>query len=136
MGRKKIILMCDDDGTFLEATKSVLEGSGYEVITTTTPNQCFDKMKEKKPDLIILDVMMVTDHTGFDVCRDLKRNPETKDIPVLMLTAVDRKYPDMNFGSAAGDEAWLPVDDFLDKPVEAGILIEHIKKLLGKLTNG
>jgi CheY-like chemotaxis protein len=130
MNEKKLILMCDDDKTFLEATSAVLEGSGYEVIVTTTPEQCFEKMKGKKPDLIILDVMMVTDHTGFDVCRDLRRNGETKDIPILMLTAVDRKYPNFSFGSTAGDESWLPVDDFLDKPVEAGVLIEHVRKLL------
>lgn len=130
MKERKLILMLDDDRTFLEATKLVLEGSGYRVVTTTDPDSCFEKLKEEKPDLIILDVMMVSDTSGFDVCRDLKRNPETKDIPILMLTAVDQKYPTFSFASAAGDEAWLPVDDFIDKPVEAKVLVEHINKVL------
>jgi CheY-like chemotaxis protein len=91
--------------------------------------ECFEKIEKSKPDLIICDVMMETDHSGFDLCREIKRNPGTKTVPVLMLTAVDQKYS-LNFGAAAGDESWLPVDDFIDKPVEAGVLIERIKKLL------
>lgn len=130
--KKKLILMVDDDPTFLEATKPVLEGSGYRVTTALSPEECFNRLKEEKPNLIILDVMMIRDSSGFDVCREVKRNPETKDIPILMLTAVDQKYPTLNFASAAGDENWLPVEDFLDKPVEAGVLIEHIKKLIGE----
>ena len=130
MKEKKFILMLDDDQTFLDATKLVLEGSGYRVVTTVNPDSCLEKLKEEKPDLIILDVMMVSDSTGFDVCRDLKKNPETKDIPILMLTAVDQKYPAFNFAAAAGDESWLPVDDFVDKPVEAKVLIERIRKIL------
>ena len=76
------------------------------------------------------DVMMETDHSGFDLCREIKRAPDTKDIPILMLTAVDQKYS-LNFSQSAGDDAWLPVDDFIDKPVEASVLVERIKKLLG-----
>jgi len=131
--KKKLVLMVDDDPTFLEATKLVLQGSGYRVATALSPEECFNRLTKKDmPDLIILDVMMIRNDSGFDVCRELKRNPQTKDIPILMLTAVDQKYPTLNFAAAAGDESWLPVDDFLDKPVEAHILIEHVKKLLGK----
>jgi CheY-like chemotaxis protein len=124
--------MVDDDPNFLEATKAVIEGSGYRVVTAMSPDECFEKLKVEKPALVILDVMMVRDSSGFDCSRELKRNPETKDIPILMLSAVDQKYPGFEFSQAAGDEAWLPVDDFLDKPVEAGVLVEHIRRLLGE----
>jgi CheY-like chemotaxis protein len=83
-----------------------------------------------KPDLIICDVMMETDHSGFDLCREFKKATATKDIPVLMLTAVEQKYA-FNFSSAAGDETWLPVDGFIDKPVEASVLVAHVRKILG-----
>jgi len=129
MNQRKNILLVDDDADFLTATKLVLEESGYYVETALSAKECLNKLKEKKPDLIILDVMMETDHSGFDLCRELKRDSDTKEIPILMLTAVDQKYP-LNFASAAGDESWLPVEDFIDKPVEAGVLIERVKKLL------
>jgi len=129
MNQRKNILLVDDDADFLTATKLVLEESGYCVTTALSAKECLNKLKEKKPDLIILDVMMETDHSGFDLCRELKRDSDTKEIPILMLTAVDQKYP-LNFASAAGDESWLPVEDFIDKPVEAGVLIERVKKLL------
>jgi two-component system alkaline phosphatase synthesis response regulator PhoP len=126
---KKNILIVDDDVDFVEATKLVLEKSGYHVDTCMSAEMCLEKLKTKTPDLIIMDVMMETDHSGFDLCREIKRNQTTKDIPVIMLTAVDEKYP-MNFSTAAGDESWLPVDAYIDKPVEAIVLLERINKLL------
>jgi len=125
----KNILIVDDDVDFVEATKLVLEKSGYQVDTCMSAEACLEKLKTRIPDLIIMDVMMETDHSGFDLCREIKRNLKTKEIPVLMLTAVDEKYP-MNFGAAAGDESWLPVDGYIDKPVEASVLLERINKLL------
>lgn len=129
MSNKKRILLVDDDRDFLEATKIVLEKSGYVVTACASAQECLDALDTAKPDVIVCDVMMETDHSGFDLCRQLKRAPETKEIPVLMLTAIDQKYP-LHFASAAGDEHWLPVDDYVDKPVEAGVLVDRIKKLL------
>jgi CheY-like chemotaxis protein len=125
----KNILIVDDDIDFVEATKLVLEKSGYHVDTCMSAEACLDILKSRIPDLIIMDVMMETDHSGFDLCREIKRNLNTKEIPVIMLTAVDEKYP-MNFGAAAGDEAWLPVDAYIDKPVEASVLLERINQLV------
>ncbi len=130
MKEQKVILIVDDDQDFIEATKIVLEKSGYSVETCLSAKECIAKLKSLKPDLIVCDVMMETDHSGFDLCREIKRTTDTKDIPILMLTAVDQKYS-LNFSQSAGDEAWLPVDDFIDKPVEASVLVERIKKLLG-----
>jgi CheY-like chemotaxis protein len=130
MKEQKIVLIVDDDQDFLDATKIVLEKSGYSVHTCLSAKECHAKLKSMKPDLIICDVMMETDHSGFDLCREIKRAAATKDIPILMLTAVEQKYS-LNFSAAAGDEIWLPVDDFIDKPVEANVLVSHVKKILG-----
>ncbi len=129
MDAQKNILMVDDDADFLAATRIVLEKSGFGVETCMSAKECLAKLKSTRPDLIILDVMMESDHSGFDLCRELKREPDTKEIPILMLTAVDQKYP-LNFASAAGDESWLPVEDFIDKPVEAHVLVQQVKKIL------
>lgn len=129
MAEQKSILLVDDDPSFLDATAIVLESFGYKAIKALNPEECFEELKKELPDLIILDVMMARLDSGFDVCRKLKTDERTKEIPILMLTAVDKKYP-FDFGSVAGEPDWLPVDDFLDKPVEAMELVEHVRKLL------
>jgi CheY-like chemotaxis protein len=129
MGEQRSILLVDDDPSFLDATATVLEGFGYRIIKALNPEECFEELKKELPDLIILDVMMARLDSGFDVCRKLKTEDRTKQIPILMLTAVDKKYP-FDFGSSAGEPDWLPVDEFLDKPVEAMELVEHVRKLL------
>lgn len=127
----KHILLVDDDPHFVEATKGVLEECGYRITTAFSVDQCFESLETEKPDLIVLDVMMARLNSGFDVSRKLKKDPQTKDIPILMLTGVDVQYS-FEFGEAAGDEAWLPVEDFVDKPVEAPELVRRIERLLKK----
>jgi len=131
MAEQKSILLVDDDPSFLDATSIVLESFGYKTIKALNPTECFEYIEKELPSLIVLDVMMARLDSGFDCCRKLKSDDRTKHIPILMLTAVDKKYP-FDFGSAAGEPDWLPVDDFMDKPVEAMELIEHIEKLLEK----
>ena len=129
MADKKTILLVDDDPDFIEATAIVLESFGYETKKALNTKECFEELQKELPDLIILDVMMARLDSGFEVCRKLKHDDRTKRIPILMLTAVDKEYP-FDFGEAAGEEDWLPVNDFLDKPVEAMELIEHVRNLL------
>jgi len=67
--------------------------------------------------------MMDTMHEGFDFDRELKHHPEYKDIPILMLTAVKERFG-LDFKPEAGDQEWLPVEEFLDKPVKPTVLLE------------
>jgi len=128
MNKKKIFII-DDDPDFVSATRTILEDSSYECAWAYSCEEALEKVKEVNPDLIILDVMMKREDSGFEMCRVLKKEVETKKIPILMLTCVDSKYK-LHFSSAAGDETWLPVEDFIDKPVKAGVLVERVKKLL------
>jgi CheY-like chemotaxis protein len=88
-----------------------------------------EKAKLEKPDLFILDVMMSTWHDGFEMSRELKKDPQFKDIPILILTAV-KERTGLGFKSTAGDPEWLPVDGFLDKPVEPEILLSEVTHIL------
>ena len=129
MSKQKYILFVDDDPGFLDATTNVLESFGYRIRKALNPKECFEALKEELPDLILLDVMMARLDSGFDCCRKLKADDRTKGIPILMLTAIDKKYP-FDFAKSSGDPDWLPADGFIDKPVEAIELVEHIRKLL------
>ncbi len=123
------ILIVDDDPDITDAMTVVLENKGYEVRSAPDSDEGLARLKEARPDLIILDVMMRTSQEGFEFAREIKQNAQFKDIPILMLTAVKQKKG-LDFKPAAGDEAWLPVQAFLDKPVKPDMLIEKVQDLL------
>jgi DNA-binding response OmpR family regulator len=130
MGRGRILII-DDDPDITEAMRVVLENNGYEVDAAIDGAEGMKRINDSKPDLIILDVMMHTAEEGFDLSRSLKQNPRYKGIPILMLTAVKQRTG-LDLKSEAGDETWLPVEDFLDKPVKPDVLLERIDSLLHK----
>jgi CheY-like chemotaxis protein len=74
---------------------------------------------------------MSTWQEGFEMSRDLKKDSQFKDIPILILTAV-KDRTGIVFKSNAGDPVWLPVDGFLDKPVEPQFLLAEVEKLISK----
>lgn len=128
--RQGKILIIDDDPDITEAMKTVLENRGHEVRNAFDSTEGMERLREARPDLIILDVMMRTSQEGFELSRELKHNAQYKDIPILMLTAVKQKTG-LDFKPAVGDDAWLPVDEFLDKPVKPDMLLAKVEDLLG-----
>ncbi len=126
------ILLIEDDPDMVMALRMPLEANGYEVFEAATGEEGLRKVKEIEPDLIILDVMMETTTAGFQVSLQL-RSPAPQSeyaayshIPILMLTAI-HTTTSLRFGP---DEAYLPVDDFVDKPIEPDVLLEKVRKLL------
>jgi CheY-like chemotaxis protein len=128
---KKMILVIDDDEDIRLAVRVLLESKDYAVETAATKEEGLEKFTRLKPDLAILDVMMVSWQDGFELARELKKDPDLKNVPILMLTGVENKTG-FEFKSAAGDEEWLPVEGFLDKPVEPEVLLSEVEKLLNK----
>jgi len=127
------ILIVDDDPDLTKALKATLESKNYIVITASNGSEGMDKIKTDKPELLILDVMMTTSQDGFEMARELKNDPQLKKMPILMLTAIKGRTG-IDFKSSAGDPNWLPVDSFLDKPVEPQVLLAEIKRLLSPKT--
>ena len=123
------ILIVDDDVDHTKSIQVILESKDYNVVTACDRNEGMEKIKQEKPDLIILDVMMTTWHDGFEMSRELKKDQQFKEIPILMLTGV-KERTGLGFKSTAGDPEWLPVDGFLDKPVEPGNLLSEVESLL------
>jgi len=125
------ILIVDDDQDFATVLKTILEGEQYTVLTAIDRTEGMEKIRIDKPDLVILDVMMATWSDGFEMSREIKKDPHFKDIPILILTAV-KERTGIGFKSNAGDPIWLPVDGFLDKPIEPQTLLAEVKKVLSK----
>jgi CheY-like chemotaxis protein len=123
------ILIIDDDPDITEAMRVVLENRGYEVAGAKDGAEGMERLQQARPDLIILDVMMRTSQEGFEFSRELKSDPAYENIPIIMLTAVKQKTG-LDFKTEAGDQAWLPVEEFLDKPVRPKVLLEKVESLL------
>jgi len=118
-----LIAVIDDDPDILDASSLVLTAKGHEVITADNPDDGYRIVKEKKPDLIILDVMMVEPDDGFFLAQKFRK--EKFDIPILMYTSVSKA---LGLEFAAGE--MVPVDEFIEKPISPDTLIDKVEKLL------
>ncbi len=128
MNQKKILII-DDDIDLVEAMRISLEDAGFEVIDAQDGARGVQLTKSQQPDLIILDVMMGTQDEGFHIAYQIRNDPEIADIPIIMLTAVGQETG-FDFDKEK-DEDFLPVEEFLEKPVDPNILIETVRKNLG-----
>lgn len=131
MKEKSKILIVEDDTDLVAAMKKILESCEYDVITAYDPAEGMDRMKEVKPDLIILDVMFggTGESKGFDFAQEIRQHTDLADIPVLMLTAINTQMPLFSF-SPDTDGEYMPVDAFMDKPVQSEALCNKVEALL------
>jgi len=136
MNEKSKILIIEDDSDLVAAMKKMLENKGHIVVVAYDPEEGNEKLKQEKPDLIILDVMFGSqgESKGFDFAQKLRNNPQVSHIPVLMLTAINTEKPYFNF-SPDTDGEFLPVDSFLDKPVRSDELFLKVEDLLKQKTS-
>jgi len=127
------ILIVDDDEDFAQTTATVLRNEGHEVQIELDTDDAVQSMQKKIPDLAVLDVMFPEDiSAGFELARFMRHESEQlKKIPILMLTAINTKFP-LGFGPKDIDDDWLPVTDFLEKPVDFDVLVNKVSKLLGQ----
>ena len=123
----KKILLIDDDLDFLEAMKTTVEANGYTTDTAKNAEVGLKKAKAGKPDLIVLDVMM-SEMDGWEACEILKNTPETRDIPIIMLTAVASNVRQTSYSHQSGKQT--EADDYIPKSVEIPDIITRIKRLL------
>ena len=125
------VLIVDDDEDFASTAAIVLQKEGHNVKIELSTEDAEKSMEDKRPDLVVLDVMFPEDDSaGFELARFMRHKRETlKNIPILMLTAINTKFP-LGFGTKDIDEDWLPVADFLEKPVDFEVLRHKVSTLL------
>jgi CheY-like chemotaxis protein len=130
------ILVVDDDPDIVESLKLVLVSSGYEVEAASSVAAAFEKLEGYHPDLILLDIMMPDGTEGFHFVWRLRNQCSSvvANTPILVLSAIHhttslRFYPDQSDGTYEPGE-FLPVQGFIDKPVEPSVLLNKIKDVL------
>jgi len=123
------ILDVDDDLDVLEARKIVLVHNGFDVVQATNIKVALEILENEQIDLIILDVMMEKNSDGFNFAQRIKMNEKFKHIPIIMATAVNQRTS-FTF-DVEKDGAFLPVEKFMEKPIDPDDLIKAINGLLG-----
>ena len=131
MDKGNDILIIDDDRDLVQSIRIVLESKQYAVRMAHSGKEGYQKIEEKLPDLIILDVMMTTDTEGFDLAFRLRNQERYRDVPILMLTSFTRKMAQEGsekFQHILGEE-W-PVTQFMEKPVDPDVLLKAVAALI------
>ncbi|MBN1621229.1 MAG: response regulator [Endomicrobiales bacterium] len=120
----KKILVIDDEYDILRVIEEMLKKEGYTVITATNGQDGYKKFQQERPDLVISDIMMpIMD--GYQVCEKIKGNPDTKDIPVIILTV-------KSMGEDVDKALELKADWYITKPFDSKYLLKRVKDFIGK----
>ncbi|MCP3874023.1 MAG: response regulator [Desulfobacteraceae bacterium] len=122
------IIIVDDNTDYLFTMKTFLSRNGFEVQTAHNGQVGIELIKKERPDLVMLDVMMETTFSGFDVCRQIRNDPELKDMPIIGITGMEDELG-LKFDKYDDEEYFSP-DVFLEKPVNKDELLEKIKTLI------
>jgi DNA-binding response OmpR family regulator len=124
---KKYVLIVDDDPDLVETVAMLLESKGYEVGKAYDGIEGEESIKKRRPDVLVLDVMMPR-KDGYKLCKELKSNKWTQDIPVILLTAVGEAVSSTTYTHAEGMST--EAEDFIPKPVDAKTLVEAVERLM------
>ena len=124
---EKYILVVDDDPDLVETVAIILESKGCEVGMAYDGIEAEESIKERRPDLIILDIMMPR-KDGYVLCAELKASEATRDIPVVLLTAVGEAVPSTRYSHADGMST--EADDYIPKPVDTETIWKVVSNLL------
>ena len=122
------ILVVDDDPDFVEIVRTILKTDGHEVTTAANGDQALKRMREQKPDLVLLDIMMSYVLDGLDVTRKMWEDPALRKIPVIMVTSLTATREAAMFPS----DEHMSIDDWISKPVKPTDLRERVSRLLAR----
>lgn len=129
------IVIVDDDKECSGNLAASLSGR-YEVSLINRAEGALELLLEEKPDLLILDVMFPENPTfGFEFARTVRRNRKLKDLPIILLTGINQHFP-MDFSEKDIDPNWLPIQKFMEKPVDVAKLLRCLPDLLGENADG
>lgn len=122
------ILVIDDDPDVQLALTCILERAGYEVISCATGDEGFSSAIRLHPEVIMLDVMLSSPSEGFHLAYRLKEDEALRAIPIIMISAIGARMG-MDYAKELGSD-YLPVERFLDKPLESKTVLEAVREVL------
>ena len=127
MNSKQLILVVDDDPDLVDSVSRKLESNNYRTVKAYDGVEAWTKIRQEKPDMVLLDVMM-PEKDGYQLCDELKKDPKFKDIIVVLLTGVAERVRDTKYTHQGGMTTLA--DDYIPKPIDLDKLMEMVKENL------
>lgn len=121
------ILVVDDDPDFVLVSRSILQSEGHEVLEAASGDEALEMMRQDRPDLVLLDVMMTTTLEGVDVSKEMEADPNLSEIPVVMVSSIATS----EYASAFPDDERIPISAWISKPIQPAVLLRTVERLLG-----
>ena len=121
------ILIVDDDPDFVVICRTVLKAEGYEVLEAANGSQALEMMRQDKPDLVLLDVMMSTTLEGVDMSKEIESDPDLRGVPVVMVSSIATS----EYASEFPDDEHIPIDAWISKPIQPAVLLKTVRRFVG-----
>lgn len=121
------VLLADDDADFAAAAQMVLEAAGCRVVTAASGREALERLREERPALVLLDLIMETPLAGLVVARAIRAERRLQGLPILAISAIHST----EWASKLPPAEELPFDDFVDKPIDPGLLLEKVRRFIG-----
>lgn len=121
------ILVVDDDPEFVEITRTILEAHGYEIASASSGELAMAEMRQHRPDLVLLDVMMSSMLDGLEVSHEMREDAELKNVPVIMVSCIISSP----HASLFPTDEYIPIDGWISKPMDPDDLVKKIRRLVG-----
>ena len=126
MAGRATVLVIDDDPDFLEFTRIVLESQHYDVLTAESAAEGLVVMRETRPDVVLLDVVISYAFDGLNVTREMQEDPQLKGIPLILVSAIVRDEELELFPAGEG----LHPNLFMSKPIEPAELLQRVREFI------
>ena len=130
MGNNLKIVMIDDNKDLLFTMETFLQRNGFEVLTAEDGQTGMDLIKKERPDVILLDIMMETLFSGFEVCKQVRSDEDLKDTPIIGISAMGDEL-DISYSQWPDYEYFRP-DTFMEKPIDKQRLLQLIPEVIQK----
>ena len=121
------ILIVDDDPDFVLICRAILESEGYEVLDAASGSKALAMMRQDRPALVLLDVMMSTTLEGVDVSREIESDPNLKDVPVVMISSIATS----EHAGVFPDDERIPIAAWISKPIQPAVLLRTVRRFVG-----
>ncbi len=123
------VMIVDDDQDFVDSISRLLKGKGHELTTVYDTEGVIKQLGRDPHDVLILDVMFPENAAaGFHLAQEIRKHESLSRLPILILSAINTKFP-MGFGPGDIDDTWMPVQDFLEKPIDFDVLADKVETL-------
>ena len=123
------VMIVDDDLDFVDSISRLLKGKGHEITAVYDTEGVIEQLGQDPHDVLILDVMFPENAAaGFHLAQKIRKHESLSRLPILILSAINTKFP-MGFGPGDIDDTWMPVQDFLEKPIDFDVLADKVETL-------